>query len=449
GYIGMLRKITRQAWLVCSLSLFIAGQVYAQAGSGAVEFREGVSAFRAGDYNRALLQFQASRQQGNQNPRLIYNLAVTHYQLQQFNEADRLFRTLVTDPQWGDLSRYNLGLIAKRRGDRREAERWFRQVYDTSANEKLVYLAGEGLRDLGVAVRPGRVTPSKNWFTLLSLSGGYDDNAIAFPDSLQTQSSQGADTFVELLGYGQVYLSGDAGDGTRLHGFAHTKQYNDLDVVDTLTLSAGLTQGHRYRDWSIEYGAGVGYTGVDGNRLSTQLQGNLGLRRLVGASEYAIHYRPVYHDGGGDFGHLDGMEHRMDLRWRHRVDNGRLTARYRLEVHDRDDVTAGDTFLSYSPVKHGVLLQWDWYLSPAWTFTAGGGYTNSSYGDINRLTDTDGVFKEQKRKSDMVEALAKLQYQFTSRWSVLGEYRYQNNDDNFELFSYKRNEVKVSIEFAY
>jgi len=445
----MWSKTISCIWLMACLSLLFTGQVFAVNGAGSEEFREGVSAFKAGNYNQALTHFEASRRQGNRDPRLLYNLAVTYYKLRQFGEAEGLFRMLIDEPEWADLSRYNLGLIARQRGDRRAAERWFRKVQDTAASDKLIYLAGEGLRELGVAVRPARVVPPRKWFTLLSLTGGYDDNAIAFPDRLQTRSSQGEDSFAEFLGYGQVYLSGNRGDGVRLHGFVYTKQYIDLDVVDIVTFNAGLIHDMRYRGWDIEYGAGAGYTEIDGDELTTQVQGTAGVRRNAGSSEYRINYQPVYHDGGSNFRHLDGWEHRVDLRWRHRVEGGRLTARYRLEIHDRDDLAVDNTFLSYSPVRHGGLLEWDWYITPSWTFTAGGEFTNSRFSDRNRLTDIDGVFKEKKRKADLIEAWAKVQYQLNPQWRILAEYSYQDNDDNFQLFTYDRNEIKLAVEFTY
>lgn len=438
----MLKTLFKQCSLTCVIVFFAA------ALSASEQYKAGMDAFRAGDYHQALQHFETARQQGQESPNLLYNLAVTHYKLRQYGEAKRYFTQLVEEhPEWSDLARYNLGLIALRQGNNREAEKRFRHVRRTSDNEKLIHLAGQGLRKLDITPAPTK--REKKWFTLLSLGGGYDDNAIAFPDRLQTSASQGEDYFIEALAYGQVYLSGNAGDGVRLHGFGYTKQYDDLDIVDLNTFSAGISHEFTYNDWDLEYGAGAGYTEVDGDELTTQFQGQFKLGRTLGRNHYLASYRPVYHDGGGRFLHLEGWQHRLDLRWRHRVDDWRWTLRYRLEYNDRDDLTAGNTFLSYSPLRNGILVQGDWYAAPDWTLTAGAEYTNSHYHDENRMSDIDGLFKVQERDSDEIEAWVKVQYELARNWRVLAEYRYNKNSDNFLLYDYDRNEVKVAIEFTY
>lgn len=429
--------------------VFFAASLHA-AEPGAEQYKKGTEAFRAGNYQQALQHFESARGQGYESPTLMYNLGVTHYKLRQYVQAERFFLQLENDhPRWRDISRYNLGLIALRRQNSAEAEKWFRTVRRTSSNEKLVYLAGEGLRELNLPVEPAERRPAKKWFTLLSLGGGYDDNAIAFPDRLQTRASQGEDYFLEALAYGQVYLSGNRGDGIRLHGFAFTKQYEDLDIVDVNTFSGGITRDSTYNDWDIEYGIGAGYTEVDGDELTTQVQGKFKLGRTLGRNEYTAAYRPVYHDAGSTFPQLDGWQHRLDLRWRHRAAPWRWTVRYRLEYNDRDDLRTGNTFLSYSPLRNSIRVQGDWYAVQDWTFTAGAEYRNSHYPDANRLTDIDGVFKDKKRNADTVEAWAKAQYELARNWRVMAEYRYRDNNENFLLYDYDRNEIKIAIEFTY
>ncbi|MFP3983751.1 MAG: tetratricopeptide repeat protein [Desulfurivibrionaceae bacterium] len=440
-----------QSLLTGCLGILLAVTVSAaEQDPGLSRYRQGIEMFRSGDYRQALDHFEAARQEGREGPTLIYNLGVSHYKLEQFGEAEDLFEELVEQyPEWQDLGRYNLGRIAMQRGDDEKAAEFFRLVRRTSSNEKLVHLAGEGLTTLNVPLETTRGPVEKKYFTLLSLSYGFDDNVIAFPDQLQTSSSQGEDTFLEFLGYGQYYISGNRDDGVRLHGFAYSKQYDDLDAYDNNIFSAGVSRDKRYAPWQVEYGADLGYTEVDGDELTTRLKGRLKLGRTLGPQEYTVRYQPIYHDAGSDYSQLDGWQHRLDLRWRYGVSYGLWTLRYRLDYNDRDDLEDGGTFLSYSPLRNSIMAEGQWYASPNLTLVAGTEYTNSQYDDDNRLTDIDGVFKIEERESDEIELWVQGQYQLHPRWQILAEYRYSDHDDTFKLYEYDRNTAKLSIEYAY
>lgn len=431
--------------LCCACTLFAAEHT-----GGASETQLGTDAFKAGDFRRALDHFEAARGQGSDTPDLLYNLAVTHYRLGQYDNAGRLFHELlVIGPEWNEIAAYNLGLVAMQQDDRDQAERWFRSVRRTGRNEKLVYLAGEGLARLGVYPEPAGDPPPRKWFGLLNLGGGYDDNAVAFPEQLLTSTSQGADTFLEMLAYGQMYLDGTAEDGLRLHGFAFLKQYNDLGFIDVSTFNAAVVRDTTHYGWELEYGAGLGHTRVNGDTLTNQIQGRFQIGRTIEAHEYTGTYSPSYYLAGDTYSHLKGWRHRYDLRWRYRSEQYRWTVRYRLELNDRVDLARDDTFLSYSPLRNALLLEADWYRSPEMTFTAGVEYEHSGYGARNIQQDLDGAIQEAVRQSDQVGFWLQGQYLFRRGWRVLAEYRYTNNDDVFDLYQYKRSEVKLSLEFAY
>jgi prepilin-type processing-associated H-X9-DG protein len=442
---GINRKLLLFITLFFSLNLFAA-----QHQPGAEAFQKGNQAYREGNYEAALEYYESAREQGRKTPTLTYNLGVTHYILQQYEESEAYFEALAgTDPEWQDIAHYNLGLIAMKTGDEAKAEDEFKLVLQISDNEQLRYLAGQALDKLDVHIDVINSSRVKDWLLLMSLSGGYDDNAVAFPDLQTSLASSGSDEFLELLVYGQNHVLGDHRNGLRLHGLAFTKQYKDLDVVDVSTFSGGITNIHSYDSFQLEYGLGAGYNEVNSNKLSSQLQGMLQFERDFGNNEYTFTYRPAYHDGGGNYAYLDGWQHKMDLRFLHREEAWRLTSRYGFELNDREDLAEGNSFSSFSPTRHSFLLQGDWYLARDWTLTAGGEYVKSDYKDENRLLDLDGQFKVQSRDSDLYGLWLKAQYDLTTRWRILGEYEYNNKNDNFLLYDYERNEFKLSVEFSY
>lgn len=445
----MMYKQTRLYLTGCLLLLVTTVSAAAQD-AGSFQYQQGIEASQDGDYRQALQHFENARRQGKDSATLTYNLAVTHYKLNQLDQAQALFQELRDRyPEWRDLAHYNLGRIAMRQGDDGEAARYFRLVRRDATNDKLVRLAGEGLARLDLPTPPVSARPARRSFTLLSLSGGVDDNVIAFPDQLQTRSSQGEDSFLEFLGYGQYYVEGTQRDGVRLHGFAYSKRYNDLDILDINSFNIGVTRDVRYNGWQLAYGAGAVYTEVDGEELTTAWQGKVRLGRRVGAHQYMAQYKPAYHDAGSDFPQLDGWQHQADLRWRYDVEQGRWTIRYRLDYNARDDLSTDGTFLSYSPLRNSIMAQGEWYVTRDLTLIAGAEFTNTQYDDDNRLTDIDGVFKVEERDSDEIEFWVRAQYQLHPRWRIMAEYRDTDTDDNFELYEYDRTEAKLTVEFSY
>lgn len=442
----MMYKQTKSILTACLLFLITTLPAAAQDN----EYQRGVNAARDGNHSQALQHFESARRQGKESATLTYNLAVTHYKLQQFAEAETLFQELKERyPEWRHLAHYNLGRIAMQRGDNDQAAKYFRQVRRNATSEKLVHLAGEGLTRLDLPTAPVSRQPAKRSFTLLSLSGGVDDNVIAFPDQLQTSSSQGEDSFMEFLGYSQYYVEGNQDDGTRVHGFVYSKRYNDLDVVDVNSFSLGITRDTRYNEWRLEYGLGAIYSEVDGDELTTGWQGKVKLGSRSGRHEYMAQYKPTFHDAGSDFSQLDGWQHQMDLRWRYHLEQGRWTLRYRLDYNDRDDLSTNGTFLSYSPLRNSILAEGQWYVTRDLTLVAGAEFTDTRYDDENRLTDIDGVFKVEERESDEIELWVRGEYRLSPHWGVMAEYRYSDTDDSFQLYEYERNEAKLTVEFTY
>jgi tetratricopeptide (TPR) repeat protein len=445
-----MQKLNKNVFLSL-LIIFFAGSAYAAGNNaGMSEYEAGVHAFQAGDYTQALQHFETARRQGDESPNLTYNLAVTHYKLKQFDESERLFRELEGKLRYRDIAHYNLGLIAMQRGDADAAARWFKEIRRTSHNEKLRYLAGKGLRTLGRPV--GTRAPvhyGKNWLTLLSAGGGYNDNPLAYPELQLAPANKGSDSFFEFLGYGQIYLYGHYRDGLLLHGFAYTKKYIDQSVVDVTTANVELTRENTFNGWRYMYGGGIGHSQVSGHTLTNQVQGDFSIERSVGDNTYRLRYQPYYHSAGNRYSYLGGWEHKLDLRWRRRWNNLRWTARYRFEYNSRDDLKTATTFLSFSPIRNSLRLQADWHAMPDLTLTAGGQFTHSEYSGKDQLTDIDGVFKVKKRKADKIQAWIRAEYELTPHWQVRAGYEYTKNDENLKLYKYQYNEVKALIEFEY
>lgn len=434
---------TSHTLVITFFILALAGQdLFAQQ---SIAYEQGTAAARAGDHQQALSHFQFARDAGDESPNLTWNLGVTHFRLGQYSEAEGYFRQLLDEPQWRDLARYNLGLVAQRRGRQGEANRYFEEVARTAENEKLRALAlsrlePEPVRDPSRAPRPDRGSA-----LYLSLAGGYDSNVIAFPDQLQTDTSEFEDTFIDLVGYGQTYVSGRRDDGVRLFALGSLRRHFDLDFFDTTVLSAGLMREQPFRDWALEYGGAVDHSSLDGDAITTDAQLRLGASRQLGGARMRLTYHPALHSAGSEYSELDGTSHRFDASIRGSGPT-RLWAAYRFEYNDRDDRETDIEFFSYSPVRHRLQVGLDNRVG-AFSFGLGASHQVSRYRGTNRMSDIDGEFKEARRESNRTDLWLRGGWEFARNLSLTSEFRHTRQTDTFEFFEYDRNLIMLGVEY--
>lgn len=425
---------------VLCMNLPLMGQVsFAQDGTG-------TEAFRAADYRTALIEFQRLRDGGDLSPRLTYNLAVTHYQLGNSAESERFFRELLPLPRWGELARYNLGLVAVQRGDRVAARHWFETTQRDASDASLRALATEQLRQFE---RERATPPAPRIAALLSVGGGFDTNVVAFPDPFQEEAAQGEDSFSDLLGYAHGYVRGERGAGVRLHGYGYTRRHSDLDFLDPAALGAGITHELPFGTWQVEYGVAIGHTLVGGEALTTDIGPRLGIERVSGDTRFSVSYRPQFHSAGSAFPELEGTAHRVEIGWQRRSDAFQWRTSYRFELHDREDRAFEDEFFSYSPVRHRMLVEAGWRLLPDFLLTLGASHEMSRYRDANRMFDLDGTFREEKRNSERSDIWARAEYNLGARWQLSGEARHVNQDDTFAFYEYGRSTVSIGLEYIF
>lgn len=425
------------------LSLPLSGQAFGVEAS-ANHYRNGTLEFKAGNYSQALDHFRKAVDSGNADDALLYNLGVTHYKLAEYRDSRNYFEQLLDKPEWAELARYNLGLVLRELGEEAESTRAFRHLALDADNEKIRYLASQQLHE-----RVESEQDVARSAVLLGLSAGYDSNVIAFPEQLQESASLSADSFTELLAYGQTYLQGQRGDGYRLHGYAFSRRYGDLESFDTSAFSAELNREHALGDWIIEYGIDVQRTAVDGETLATRTQLVLGAWKEAAANRYSLGYRPGFHAAGDAYPQLEGYSHRFDAKWRHNRDAWRLHAGYRLELNDREDLAADGMFFSYSPVRHRVEVKADWIPRDDWRLTAGARFEHAEYADENRLIDTDGELRIATRESDFLGVSLRGEYDISREWQVHAELRHDVVDDTFELYSYDRNTFMIGVDWLF
>ena len=405
-------------------------------------YQQGVTASQAGDHAQALAHFKRARDEGNETLSLTYNLGVTHFQLSHYVQSRRYFQMLLDEPRWEDLARYNLGLIAQRRGRTREASRLFRQVARTADNDRLRELARRQIEP----IRPDPDRASDAGRALyLSVTAGFDTNVIAFPDKLQVDGSRFEDSFFELLGYGQTYLTGHRDEGLRLFGMGYMRRHSDLDFFDTSVFSTGLVREQPLANWRLEYGARLDHSALDGDAITTDVRLRLGALRQIDEWHARVLYQPASHSAGTRFSQLEGTSHRIDASIR-RSGPIRLTAGYRFEYNDREDLETDIEFFSYSPIRHRFQLELDRRIGEI-SFGFGLSHQFSRFRGTNRMSDIGGEFREERRTSDRTDLFVRGAYRLTRKLQATGMFRHRQQSDTFEFFEYDRNIFTLGLEY--
>jgi tetratricopeptide (TPR) repeat protein len=437
----MIRKKYSSILLLAALLAPIGAQAQSS-------FQEGTAAFRNAQYSEALEAFLQAEREGDRSPTLTYNTAVTYYKLGRYPEAASAFERLLTNPEWRDLARFHLALVAEKRGNHDAARDAYEALVESSQSEKLRKLADSRLAKLPAHEQIIETAPADRFTAVLNMSSGIDDNAFSLQDAIQLDSGAGQDSFNEYFAWAQYYLSGSAADGWRVHGFGYRRAYQDFESLDIDARSIGLSRHMQHGRWQSEMGVANIATDLDGDELTSQNKLLLRFQRPVGNGNWlSVSYAPSNHSGGDLFAHLDGWQHVAEAEWRFPGQTVSFDLGYRFESNDRDDLLTDNEFFSYSPTRHTVGAGLDWRLSSSWQISLAADYRSSDYDGINRLVDTDGVYKEAQRQADQTKLQIKALWQITPSLRLSGQLESTNNDENFDTYSYDKRETSFSIEY--
>ncbi|MCX2840463.1 hypothetical protein OQJ59_02395 [Microbulbifer thermotolerans] len=432
------------------IGIVLAGAALAAApGLWAQEkWRQGVSAFKGGDYRRALGLFERELQSGNESAKLKYNIGVTLMKLGRYREAGIYFQMLLSDPEWRDIARFNLALAAERQNLKMIAAKHYRKVSGSAGSQKLRRLAADRLNALAADGR--EVAASRRWLGTASLSAGYDDNAYALQNALLGDSSASADSFTELFAWGQYQLSGAGADGWRLHGYGFGRRYSEFDSLNLASASVALSRDRRWLVWQVEAGAAAEVVYLGGEQVTRQAQFTARLQREFGQTSLSFSYIPSYYTGGDGYSYLDGWRQRFEAAWQYPLFSMAARTYYRYDANDREDLLRdqGD-FYSYSPVRHSFGGVLEWRPVPAWSLSAGVEYRRSTYDGSNRVTDPDGNLLSYRRESERIKSWFATRFRFTPSFSLSGKLVVIDNEENRELYTYDKSEATLGISYIF
>ena len=405
--------------------------------AAANDFQAGVASFKQGDFSAALIYFEAAKSSGNTSPQLIYNLASVHFKLARYRQSERYFRELISSAEWRDLALYNIGLIAEKSGNTSLAQHYFLQVMTTAENAAIRNLAQEKLTGINAARQ------NKKIIAAISVSSGVDDNAIAFADELQASSSAVSDSFIDYYAFGQSLMASKADVDTHVQGFVYGKKYQNLESLNVSLLGISVLQNANNK-YSREVNLISSY--IDGTSAYNQLQVMLSTRRSFYGKSWKLSYEPSYFDGGNNFNQLNGWQHRFSGSAQWRRNSAIFQLKITSEYNDRDDLTLGTSQYSYSPLRHSLSTSLRWNQSARLMYNTSATITRSDYSGENNLKDLDGNIKQKKRASNKLYFSFDAAYKFAPNWSLVAKFQHTTNNENFDIYTYTRNQYALGME---
>jgi tetratricopeptide (TPR) repeat protein len=389
-------------------------------------FAAGSRAFENGDFRQALADFEAAIAAGETGPAVRYNVAVCYYKLADYHRAENAFEDLAQRfPAMRALAEYNVGLALTEQGRRAEARDAFERAR-AGNDAQIEELATAMLDRLAAARDPA---PARPWVRLVDMRVGHDDNvalidAASLPAGLTTDSS-----LAELY----AYFSGPLGGRPwRADVSAYFVAYPDASEFDQRVVYLGAAREWRAGDWSFDVGPGVSHATLDGDGFEQRVGVFANARRAAGNVTFAAQ---LAHDDIDDlqarFSYIEGTLDQLALVIDGAVRSGRFVATYYLERNDRADP-------GVSADRDRYVLRYRRLFNATWTTDFMYEYRKSDY------TRLSPARKEERRQVGM-----DLGRNLSSKWQVVMQYRFADNESNDAAYTYDRHRVSIGVSTTF
>jgi len=425
--------------LLVAAFLLQSSVVFASDESKASE-KNGVAAYEAGEYKKALEYFTDAIRHGSTEPSLYYDIGVTHYKLKQYAEADEAFKKVAESPKWESLALYNRALIAYRTNQPELAEQLITASIRLSQSPGLTAL-NFSLRDR----LENHVLAKSPWSELVYFGLGYNDNVV-LSEAGATAISGKSDAFMDFIG--KVKRTFSLKDSKKLDFVvqASARNYTLLNEYDQIGLRAGFEKELRRPNSSV--GLYVENDALGGKNF--ELIGSLEYKRaLTGSKQNSPEFSyslSNYSMQDSNYAYLGGVQHRIQLARTKKLEKGSLKTYLRTDYNDREDQVLSGDFYSYSPLRFGVGAVYTRNLSSREVLTG------SLYLERSRFLDPDYRFAtgvSKTREDGLVELRLSFAHVTPKRWVYRANYVRTDNISNYSEFAYSQNIVSFEILKAF
>lgn len=258
--------------LLSTLSTLMLGPQVSAQPDGQSLLYEGNALFRSGLHRAALLRYREASAQGLDSALLHYNLGVTHYELGDYDDAERAFLRARQDASLATLATYNLGLTYRASDREAEAGQAFADVERSATNRDLRRLAARAAASVaGKAEVPRpqapRATPAElsgkrapGLSLVMDAAYAHDDNANRTPGEPYVDLAQPgqplvtpeplAAAYLPVTMIGEYTIPSEAGDTDfyfryRLDGEYYSDDLANDESNQRLDIGADIVLGER------------------------------------------------------------------------------------------------------------------------------------------------------------------------------------------------------------
>ena len=392
------------------------------AAPGDREFKQGITAFKAGQYDKAITFFKQAGQKGKKSSALTYNLGVCYYKTRQYDRAQHSFSQLLGDQQFRQLAQYNLGLVSLAQKRKQTAIDWFSRAADKHGDRKLTALANHMLDKYAPHKAKRRLSG------LLSLGYGHDSNVTLASTGSPTQLS---DNYVQLFGFVSVPVG-----PVTVNASLFRQDFQTVNSADFTQISAGVLYPVNTSGWTFTPSLYLAKDTLNSTDFLTITDVRLEASKSLAAhSNLLLRYR--YSDIGADsaaYNYLQGSRQQIRVQHTSLTGFGQLRLRYELELNDRQDLSTA----SYSPTRHTLLVLLKQRVGN-WQLKEQASWRNSHY------SEAAGITRDDKR----LQLYLSADTRFAKDWRVGARYDYTDNNSNLAGQSYTRNNVQAYLNYLF
>ncbi|MGD8925259.1 MAG: outer membrane beta-barrel protein [Thioalkalispiraceae bacterium] len=409
------------ALLLPLLAALYTTEVHAAAGD--TQFKQGLTAFKKGDYNKALTAFKKAEQAGMRSAALNYNLGVVYYKTGKLEQAKTYFTRLRKNRKLAQVANYNLGLIAEREDNNSIALQHYRIALKGS-DKDIQELANYRISKLKQRAKVNV------WYGMASLVLGHDDNVTLIPNDSPTQMS---DNYLEAFAYASYIVNQQLSFNVSYDWL----NYNDVDVADFSQLMGGVDYRLQYGQWQLIPGLRYSQSTLNSSSYQHIIDLRLtGRQQLSRDRKVTLRYR--YNDIQSQnalYDYLEGTRQQFRADYDLGFNLHDLRLRYQLELNDRQNLPTAN----YSPTRHTLQARMKYRLNTQWRLEGTAEYRNSRYGDAAGTS----------REDDRYRLRAGANYLYNREWDVRLRYTYTDNQSTLATESYTRNDIQAQVNYSF
>ncbi len=386
-------------------------------------------------------------EQSSSSPKVLYNLGVINYKLQQYSQAKSYFKKLLKSDSYHLIAKYNLGLVTYKLGHKNESINWFKRIaahpHSFPTSDKIIKLAKAQLVKLGVYKTAANKTPAKSktkksepYKAYIFAYSGHADG-VSDPNGVSTIRD---DSFLNIYASLTMKLDDVIAKGVSWKFAYYSKDYNHLNNYDYKVVSTDFGQLFKVNKWrhslrlrldSSTYGA-ADYQSVTRFELKTQYRQK--------PHKLAVRYR--YYDISSDdvlYDVYEGSRQNLSFIYDWSMKPHKFKVGLGFETNDRADILNGSVIdYSYSPARQKLDFAWYYKINKTWKTRLKLEYRDSVYNDFS-------VQDNAIREETLLSSGMQLKYRLKRNWWLVADYRYLNNDANISRYTYSRNEARIGV----